>query len=212
LPALRALTIAFTLLAAFMFGAARADPAPIAPKAQWIVAQLDKLGVVSKWPAGVHVNWRTGVPDGKPVSAEGRHTHCSAFVASAAQTLGVYILRPPRHGQILLANAQYEWLAGDGAAEGWRPVSGFAEAQDAANRGSLVVAAYHSHRGNKPGHIAIVLPGEKSETMLEAEGPNVIMAGIINSASIDLKDGFAGHPRAWADKEVKFYAHEVVEP
>jgi hypothetical protein len=75
----------------------------------------------------VHVDWQTGLPDGKTEHFEGKHTHCSAFVASAAKQLGVYILRPPEHGQILLANAQYDRLAAAGQASGWTPVGdGFA--------------------------------------------------------------------------------------
>lgn len=30
------------------------------------------------WPAGVHVKWDTGVPDGRPEKLPGKHTHCSA--------------------------------------------------------------------------------------------------------------------------------------
>src|SRR5271167_1948106 len=106
---------------------------------------LDTLQVESRWPAGVHVNWETGLPDGRTERFEGKHTHCSAFVASAAKQLGVYILRPPEHGQMLLANAQYDWLADQGAAHGWAPVSDGYEAQKAANRGFLVVASYKNH-------------------------------------------------------------------
>ena len=31
---------------------------------------------------GEHVHWESGVLDGKPESAVGKHTHCSAFAAS----------------------------------------------------------------------------------------------------------------------------------
>ncbi|HUE10864.1 MAG TPA: hypothetical protein VMQ54_07990, partial [Steroidobacteraceae bacterium] len=91
---------------------------PIEPKGQELAAAVDALEVEAHWPAGVHVDWETGVPDGKPERGIGKHTHCSAFVASAAKKLGIYILRPPEHGQMLLANAQYDWLADQGAAHG----------------------------------------------------------------------------------------------
>jgi len=71
-----------------------------------LAATLDAMNVERLWPAGEHVTGETGVPDGKPERGDGKHTHCSAFVASAAKRLGVYILRPPEHGQILLTNAQ----------------------------------------------------------------------------------------------------------
>jgi len=83
----------------------------ISPPAQHMIAAIDALNVEQHWPAGQHVHWQSGVPDGKPETGIGKHTHCSAFVAAAAKQLGIYILRPPEHAQILLANAQFEWLA-----------------------------------------------------------------------------------------------------
>jgi hypothetical protein len=210
--AFRRIAASLALLIALVTGAARADPAAITPKAQRIVEQLDRMGVESKWIAGAHIDWRTGLPDGRPITWEGRHTHCSAFVASAAETLGVYVLRPPEHGQALLANAQNEWLGSEGRRDGWRPVHGVVEVQSLANQGFLVVASYHNHHDDKPGHIAIVRPGDKSAEALAAEGPDVIQAATVNSASIPLKAGFAGHPRAWADGEIEFYAHDVPAP
>jgi hypothetical protein len=181
-------------------------------KAAGLVQVLQSLDVEHRWIAGAHVDWRTGLPDGSSETLPGHHTHCSAFVAAAAEKLGVYILRPPEHGQVLLANAQYEWLGEDGAGSGWRRLDGLLEAQLFANRGFLVVASYRSHRDNKPGHIAIVLPGDKSAEEIEAEGPNVMQAATVNSASISLRAGFAGHPHAWVDREVAFYAHAAKLP
>ena len=187
-------------------------PPPISPKALWIAASLRSLDVEHRWIAGAHVDWQTGLPDNSPEKLPGRHTHCSAFFASAAKTLGVYVLRPPEHGQVLLANAQFEWLGEAGAAEGWRPLASPEEAQARANLGDLVVASYRSHRDNKPGHIAIVLPGTKSAAEIEADGPDVMQAGSYNSFSTPLAAGFAGHPHAWGDREVAFYAHAVAMP
>jgi hypothetical protein len=174
-----------------------------------LAAFLDSLQVESRWPAGVHVDWETGLPDGKVEHFEGKHTHCSAFVASAAKQLGVYILRPPEHGQILLANAQYDWLANEGASQGWRPVPDGYEAQRAANRGYLVVAVYKNHSDDKPGHIAIVRPSDKSRDEILAEGPQIIQAGGHNYTSTTLKHGFADHPAAWENNEVRYYEHDL---
>ncbi|MGB9164051.1 MAG: hypothetical protein WCC41_06315 [Rhodomicrobium sp.] len=121
--------------------------------------------------------------------------------------MGSYILRPPEHGQVLLANAQNEWLASDGRDYGWRHVSDGLEAQRLANDGKFVVASYHNHYDNKPGHIAIVRPSAKSLSDIEREGPQLIQAGTVNSASISTKAGFAGHPSAWRDDEIVFYVH-----
>ena len=174
-----------------------------------LASQLDAMGVETKWIAGAHVNWRTGERDDSRVLLPGRHTHCSAFVAAAAEALGVYILRPPEHGQVLLANAQNEWLSDEGGEEGWRPLEGPQAAQDAANKGQLVVASYHNRRNNKPGHSAIVRPGTQGPQQIAAEGPDVIQAGTINSTSISIKAGFAGHVHAWNDDEIDYYAHSV---
>ncbi len=182
---------------------------PISPAANRVAQKIDSLDVENHWPAGVHVKWETGVPDGRPESSQGKHTHCSAFVAAAASSLGIYVLRPPEHPQTLLANAQYDWFEQDGASQGWKPVDSAEEAQRYANQGWLVVAAYKNHHDDKPGHIAIVRPSDKSEDALREEGPQITQAGGTNYRSVALKVGFAGHPSAWGRHEVRFYAHEV---
>jgi hypothetical protein len=175
-----------------------------------LARKLDSYQVESHWPAGVHVDWRTGMPDGKPEKTEGKHTHCSAFVASAAEQLGIYILRPPEHSQVLLANAQYDWLASKEAVKkGWRRLNGPDEAQDAANHGELVVASYHNLHDDKPGHIAIIRPADKSHKEIALEGPQVTQAGGHNYSSAPLKQGFAGHPSAWKNNEILYYSHPV---
>jgi hypothetical protein len=188
---------------------ALAAETPVTTQGQFLLLQLERMNVKNKWIAGAHIDWETGEADDSAERLPGRHTHCSAFVAAAAKKLGVYILRPPEHGQVLLANAQNEWLASEGGARGWRALRSALEAQDAANRGLLVVASYRNHRDNKPGHIAIVRPSNKSEQALAEEGPDVIQAATVNSVSISVRAGFAGHPAAWNDDEIKYYAHPV---
>ena len=190
-------------------GASAAAENRVTPTGQLIRRQLDNMGVESRWIAGAHVNWETGQADDESETLPGRHTHCSAFVAAAAKRLGVYILRPPQHGQVLLANAQNEWLASEGRAQGWRQLADAAEAQSAANRGLFVVASYHNHRDDKPGHIAIVRPGDKDEQELAMDGPDVIQAATVNSASISVRAAFAGHPYAWNNDEIEYFAHPV---
>ena len=185
---------------------------PIQPQAQKLAATIDALDVEGHWPAGVHVDWETGKPDGKLERGIGKHTHCSAFVAAAAKKLGIYILRPPEHGQMLLANAQYVWLADEGAAHGWLPLGRDIEAQNYANQGYLVVAAYKNHHDDKPGHIAIVRPSDKSESAVQPEGPQITQAGGTNYRSTTLQRGFAGHPAAWERHEVRYYAHAAGRP
>ena len=198
----------FAFLTAIATGAVHAQESGITPQARWLVHELDSMGVETKWIAGAHVDWETGLPDGVAEKLPGRHTHCSAFVAAATERLGVYILRPPEHSAVLLANAQNEWLAAEGRAEGWRRLDGPVEAQTAANRGLLVVASYHNHYNDKPGHIAIVRPGDKSREKILAEGPDVIEAATVNQTSISVKAGFAGHIYVHRnDDEIEYYAH-----
>ena len=206
---LRAATAFCTFVVLVVFAGAARPADTVTPQAQAVSKVLDAMGVESKWIAGEHVYWETGVPTGVPETSPGKHTHCSAFVAAAAKNLGVYILRPPEHGQKLLANAQNEWLAEEGAARGWVRLANAGEAQAAANRGLLVVASYHNHHDDRPGHIAIVRPGSKTAEQMAAEGPDVIQAGSVNKTSISIRDGFAGHPAAWRDHEIVYYAHEV---
>ena len=187
----------------------RAGAEPVTPVAEKIFQVIDSLDVEHHWPAGVHVHWKSGVPDGRPESSAGKHTHCSAFVAAAAKRLDIYVLRPPEHKQILLANAQYDWLPTEGAVRGWKRVSDEIEAQHLANQGWLVLAAYRNHRDDKPGHIAIVRPNDKTLSVLHEEGPQITQAGTINYRSIALREGFAGHPGAWERREVVFYGHPV---
>jgi hypothetical protein len=181
---------------------------PIAPAGDRLASLLDSMNVEALWIAGQHINWETGEPDrGGDYEGPGNHTHCSAFSAAAAKRLGVYLLRPPEHGQLLLANAQAKWL--DSAAaekEGWRRVSGMQRAQSLANQGSLVLVVYANPDPHVPGHVAIVRPSEKSARELEENGPQIIQAGTHNHNSTNVRIGFSSHPGAWPDG-ASYYAH-----
>ena len=114
------------------------------------------------WIAGNHVNWETGMAD-KPDATAGNHTHCSAFVAAACQKMGIYILCPPQHGQLLLANAQYAWLqTPEAVKKGWKEIIGtdrasiYRQVQQLANAGNTIVAICKNPDPSKPGHAAFV--------------------------------------------------------
>jgi hypothetical protein len=188
---------------------------PVTPQGARLAALLDKTGVDHLWLAGDKVDWETGESrgvwnDGKP------HTHCSAFVASLAKRLGIYVLRPPDHSAVLLANAQMGWLGGASAAgAGWRPMPDAAAAQAAANQGDLVLAAFENPDPGKPGHIAIVRPSDIDAAALKQQGPFVTQAGGHNALSIPLARGFRNHPGAWvpdATGSVRFFAHSIGWP
>jgi hypothetical protein len=86
--------------------------------------------------AGVHIVWETGLPDGKPEKSAGKRTHCSASSRRRQRSSASYSASAG-HGQILLANAQYDWLS-EQAARGLTEIQGAEQAQESANRGYLV--------------------------------------------------------------------------
>ncbi len=191
---------------------ALATPAPaadVAPAGEKLAAALDAMHVEDLWLAHNRVSWKTGEPIGDAPSDGRTHTHCSAFVAAFCLRQDVYILRPPEHSSTLLANAQFDWLDGEGRDKGWRPVASALDAQHLANRGVLVVAAYKERDPKKPGHIAIVRPSAKSEAAVAREGPQVAQAGVTNSADTTLKEGFRHHPAAFRDGLVRYWAHDL---
>jgi hypothetical protein len=177
---------------------------------QRLAGILDGMNVESLWLAHQHVNWETGEADrGGEYEGADKHTHCSAFAAAAAKQLGVYILRPPEHGQQLLANAQAAWLATEEARrQGWQEIPGARRGQQEANLGHLVVVVFLNPDSNEPGHIAIVRPSEKSAPALERYGPQIIQAGTHNHASTTVRTGFSSHPDAWPNG-VRYYMHKL---
>jgi hypothetical protein len=201
------------LLAALLIFSCAATAGPISTEGERLVRFLDSMHVEEHWIAGAIVEWRTGEPTGKPIKDDGKHTHCSQFAAAACERLGIYILRPPDHSAVLLANAQYDWLPSEeGKAKGWSPVKDGIAAQDLANRGTLVVAVYRNHDPKKSGHIAIIRPSTKGEAEIKAEGPQVTQAGGTNRNSAPLKTGFGNHPGAFKNGEILFYSHAIAFP
>jgi hypothetical protein len=182
----------------------------ITPAGHRLAEALDAANVESLWLANEHVNWETGEADrGGDYEGPGKHTHCSAFAASMSKRLGVYLLRPPEHGQLLLANAQAQWLASTEAIhQGWRSVNGATAAQAEANRGNLVLVVFANPNQHEPGHVAIVRPSEKSIDALQRDGPQIIQAGQHNHVSTVVRVGFANHAGAFPDG-VRYYVHQL---
>jgi hypothetical protein len=191
-------------LAVLLLAAPTQQAAEISARGRELARHLDAMHVEQHSLVAEPVDWRTGEPDRK---APRCHTHCSAFVAAACARLGIYILRPPEHTQTLLANAQQAWLQRDGCEHGWEPVANREEAQRLANAGELVVASNRNGNPHKPGHIAIVRPGDKSAEALADEGPDIIQAGTHNYSCTTLKVGFGRHRDAWEHDGLRFFAH-----
>jgi hypothetical protein len=209
------LLVAAVLAAGPMTTAAgsRAEPSccgPVSAAGRKLLQILDNTNVESLWLAHEHVNWETGEPDkNADYEGPGKSTHCSAFAAAVGKQVGVYLLRPPEHGQILLANAQAEWFhAGGGKQNGWREVKTAKEAQTLANEGNLVTVVYENPDPHAPGHIAIVRPAERPERLLDENGPEITQAGQRNYLKTSTKVGFEHHPGAWPGG-VRYYAHPI---
>jgi len=192
-----------------------------------LAAFLDSLPLRNRWLKGHPVCWQSGQQNGPPASQPPDHTHCSAFAAAVALYLDIYLLRPPHHDQLMLAEAQTAWLSGStvfsgptAAAAGWVP-AGFsgeagalAAAVQAANAGRLVLACYaagpvagRASRG--AGHVAILRPqADPTAALVPADGPDVIMAGAQNYSFVAMKTAFAGFPGAWPD-DIALFSHET---
>jgi hypothetical protein len=193
---------------------AQAQPCcgPITAQGERLASFLDATGVDHLWLAGWHVDWQTGASDRTEPGGPEAKTHCSAFVASVAERLGAYILRPPDHPQRLLANAQMGWLGRDGGQSGWQPVADAAAAQHLANAGMLAVAAFENPDPHKPGHIAVIRPSLKTAAELAREGPQEAQAGATNALSTTIAIGFRHHRGAWEPDgagALRYYAHAV---
>lgn len=150
------------------------------------------MHVETGWLNGIHVDWCTGKPDNPKATTENT-THCSAFVAAACNRMNIYILRPPQHAQELLANAQYKWLLSARAKiEGWHQIntSDYKTAQQYANRGYMVVAAYKSPNPKRAGHIVCVIPSEIAMDSLLQNGPFVIQSSRVNSSNVKFRTAF----------------------
>ncbi|MFO0948326.1 MAG: hypothetical protein U1D30_20790 [Planctomycetota bacterium] len=207
-PLPRSLVCVVTLIVAMSTEVARGqqENAAITADGERLNRYFDSLDVEHHWLPGHSIHWRTGrdFPDG-PRAA----THCSSFVAAACDGLGVYILRPPQHSQILLANAQHEWLEQKGAENGWQKVRSEFEAQRLANQGWIVVVSHANPNKHRPGHIALVRPSNKSTDAIKAEGPDIIQAGRVNYSRTPMSTGFRSPDTAVQDHRVAFFAHLV---
>jgi hypothetical protein len=206
-------SILLALLGISLLGASplQAQVIPLKPSGQQLKDFYYGMDVESHWIAGTHIDWMTGDPN-EPGATKGIHTHCSAFVAAACYRLHIYILRPPEHGQVLLANAQSDWLQTQAARDsGWEAIADpnrYEAVQKRANEGYVVVAICQNPDPKAPGHAALVLPSPISADELATVGPWVIMAGTHNHNKINLKAGFGSHLTSWPEDNVRFYSHK----
>lgn len=190
-------------------GWATAGAAEISPEGHKLADLLDSMHVEQLWLSGHPVNWRTGEPVGNGYADTDLHTHCSAFAAAAAEKMGIYLLHPPEHSAVLLANAQEEWLLSAGTNQGWYSVTSPLKAQQLANAGTLVVVVCKNPDKAKPGHIAIVRPSLWSDEKILRDGPDLIQAGERNYTSVTARTGFKNHPGAFENGQLLYFAHAV---
>jgi len=181
---------------------------PVTDGGNQLSSFLNNLDVTHKWIAGRHVDWMSGEADNKAGGVT--RSHCSAFAASATAQLAIYILRPPEHSELLLANAQYDWLRSQGSQSGWMFVDNGLRAQQISNQGCLVVVAFHNPDSKKAGHIAIVRPSDKSDADLQKEGPDIIQAGLENYNATSVLQGFSHHIKSAQDNTLIYCVHNTL--
>jgi len=111
-----------------------------------------------------------------------KSTYCNIFCWDVTRAMGAEIPHWVNaagepvgvgKGNELNANATYDWLHKHGARYGWRKLSGQAEAQQLANLGHPVIAAFKKPGGI--GHVSVIRPGT-----LTAEGAAMAQAGAKN--------------------------------
>jgi len=210
IPSMRkSLLLTMLLIAGLLYAQ---DSLHVSPCGQKLKSFYLNMDVLHKWLSGQHIDWRTGVPD-DPDAVSGIRTHCSAFVAAACERLGIYILRPPEHRQELLANAQFSWLnSKDAGSAGWHLIERnvLYEAQKMADQGYIVVACAQNPDRHKPGHIALVMPSDRSAGALQENGPILIQASGNNSVDQSFRDSFRHHIPDWDSPtdQVRFFYNE----
>lgn len=130
-------------------------------------------------------------------------TYCNIFIWDVTKAMGAEIPHwvdeygnptAQFEGSELCANGLIKWLEDYGGKYGWEVLDA-RKAQAEANRGKPVVATWKNPDG--VGHVAMVRPGEYSET----QGPALANAGAINSNHTTVKEVFG-------NKEVIYYYHE----
>jgi hypothetical protein len=185
---------------------------------------LDGTNVETRWLADHHVIWQTGQPNGPAEGDPAHHTHCSAYVAAAALDLDIYILRPPNHEQLQLANAQVSWLGGVGTESGptatkgrvelprgkrrrWCSRSSHCRRQRWEARGRGV-----SRRRSNPMVRRYNAPDISSLSDLrnpsQPTKPQVVTAGVKNFKSASMKFAFGDHALAWP-REIQLFVHDT---
>lgn len=206
----RKFSLLFLLLSSFLLTQAQLVYQPDSFGMKLRQMYLD-MHVEKLWQNGVHVDWRTGLPDDPNATTENA-THCSAFVAGACARMDIYILRPPEHVQELLANAQYKWLFSVEATKmGWHQLKGngiYRRAQQAANAGYMVVAAYKNPNPQRAGHIVCVMPARISIDSISSFGPKVIQSSRVNSSNVSFREAFKRVLNAWPASNVLFFYND----
>ncbi|MBG0785450.1 MAG: WXG100 family type VII secretion target [Anaerolineaceae bacterium] len=132
-------------------------------------------------------------------------TYCNIFVWDATKAMGAEIPHwvdskgnpvPQGTGRELSANGTINWLETHGSENGWKVLTA-EQAQAMANEGHPVVASWENPNSSKPGHVAMVRPGEYSQE----SGPALAQAGWNNDNNTTVSEAFG-------DREVVYYYHE----
>lgn len=180
----------------------------ITPQGFMLLSFLDSLRVDQYWLVGTSVNFLTGAAGGTgPNMTIGTDSHCSAFAASAANLLGIYMLRPPQASDVNLANNQADWFATN--TDGWFLIPSALNAQHMVNTGLLAIASYKASSGS--GHIVILRPTTRTDSDINTYGPEECQSGDTNYYDTNVVNGFGEHPGAFPNN-INYYGHALAYP
>ena len=169
---------------------------------------LNSLRVDQYWLVGTSVNFLTGAAGGTgPNMTIGTDSHCSAFAASAANLLGIYMLRPPQASDVNLANNQADWFPTN--TNGWFLISSALNAQHMVNTGLLAIASYKASSGS--GHIVMLRPSTRPDSDITTYGPEECQSGDTNYYDTNVMSGFGEHPGAFPNNII-YYGHTMTYP
>jgi len=150
-----------------------------------------------------------GDPNNKRYQPTDNSTFCNIFVHDVTRAMGVSVPHW-ENGRELDANDNIEWIKDPkrGGAHGWTKVDSPEKAQELANQGYPVVAAYHNRNPKVDsgiGHVAMVRPGE-GKTVGGKFYPSSAQAGSVTFNDETILEGFGSR------RQVEYYVNTRSTP
>ena len=119
--------------------------------------------------------------------------------------------------QYQLATNQIKWMESDkGKNHGWIEIKGsvhnkYIRANEEANKGNLVLAGIKDS-DNVYGHISIVRPSNRTNSLIVRDGPDTIASSKINSRGVFLKEDFLFNQKSMEiyEKDIQIFYNENI--